>query len=171
MRVMRKMNQNAIDKFTLNFGVSSNSRYAPGYPWEERIIDIPLIAELPNISSMGVQYLDPEDCKHDSFNLRNYSDVREDKYTELPAVRFNKTEGDIYLVWIDQRKEWVAFRHLAWAESCNILGNIDEAEDGPYGLDSYCKDVLSKAFGGKKIEGDISRISPSELQRQAAQRE
>lgn len=156
----------------LNFGISSCSRHAPGYQLEERIMGIPLIGVLQNISDFEIQYLDPKDCEPRRFNLSNYSDVRGDKYTHLPAVSFPLAkeftlDHEIYLVWVDQRKEWVAFNHSEWLGSCNYP---DELESGPYALDDICKTKLLEAYKvpPDNVElADAHTFSPSRLEEMA----
>jgi hypothetical protein len=141
----------------LNFGVSSASRCNPGQPWEERTKDIPMQGELETIQQdyTGAQY-----HKSHQIKVQNYTDVRADKYTELPAVVFPlASDDDMLLVWISGRKEWVAFKHHSWTEG---IGYTDEIEYGPYALDSHCKKALATAYN-KDIAGDISKMSPEEL--------
>lgn len=150
----------------INFGISSCSRYAPGVPWEERIMEIPEARELPKLINM--QYLDADKARPSMFNVLNYSDVRNDKYTELPAVSFRLAGGhthniyEIYLIWLEQRPEWIAIQHHEWSAEGH---HIDESETGPYSLDDYCKDMLVRVHevNKEKVPGDISKMSPSEI--------
>lgn len=147
----------------INFGISSCSRYAPGVPWEERIMEIPETGELPKVSN--VQYLNLNKAKPTKFNVLNYSDVREDKYTELPAIRFKLGSGssdEIFLIWLGQRREWIAVQHSEWSGEGH---HIDESEIGPYALDDYCRDILYRvgSVDKEKVPTNISKMSPSEI--------
>ncbi|MBI4981079.1 hypothetical protein HZC30_06000 [Candidatus Woesearchaeota archaeon] len=150
----------------INFGISSCSRYAPGVPWEERIMEIPGAGELPK--PINWRYLDADKAKPRMSNVLNYSSVRYDEYTKLPAVYFRLSSGlfddiyKMYLIWLEQRCEWIAVHHHEWSAEDS---RMDESELGPYSLDDYCRDMLVRAHkvNKEKVPGDISKMSPSEI--------
>lgn len=160
----------------INFGISSYSRYSPGIPWEERIMEILETGKLPAIpDSLGrKRYLD-HDENIAKLNLPNYSDVRADRHTELPAVRFgllgehSHDTFEMYLIWLEQRSEWVAVVHHEWSESDL---NIDASESGPYALDDYCLGVLMRAYNlpsGRLLHQEVKATRPSELEKIASE--
>lgn len=129
----------------INFGVSLHSKYSPGVPYEERIVNIPDNCKLKFIKP----YKKPKNPQPSRFRLKNYNNVRKDEFTELPAVSL-KLRGDswdkieLILVYLEQRNDWVAFIHHIWVETSF---RPDEFELGPYQLDRFCKSMILKAYG------------------------
>jgi hypothetical protein len=159
----------------LNFGVSSYSRHSPGVPWEERKMEVPELSGLSGIPSVtSARYLDREQTEPSKFSLPNYSDAREGDCESLPAVFFDLKEDhshdtyDMKLIWMAQRKEWIAIEHHSWSEGDF---SIDEYEDGPYALDTYCAKMLAKAYGIREEVDGIAAKPPSELEEIAAKAE
>jgi len=187
----------------INFGISSYSRHAPGVPLEERIMKIPDEGALEPLNKLDMgsmfgqagagegcifrddyipktrDYLLPHKVSPEKFIMQSDPKVK--------AVRFDLASDlvdqyDMYILWIDERKEWVAVEHRSFEESTM---NIDESETGPSALDYYCKTMLAEAYGlvssqnvllasaytkalpWLKLKKDISRISPSELEEMA----
>ncbi len=160
----------------INFGISSYSRYSPGVPWEERIMEIPDKGPLPDIPrSLGkMRYLSDNE-KVKKFNLRNYSSVRENKYSELPAISFKLAGGhshhtyEMYLIWLMQRNEWIAVPRHKWSETDL---SIDESEFGAYALDDHCIGVIMQAYNipsGRLSHKEVIATEPSKLEKIASQ--
>ena len=153
------------DTKVINFGVSDYSRYAPGVPWEERKMNILIDEQLEDLT---FRHLKPGKADPRKSMVKNFSDVRGNKYDELPAVFFRligerSNEWTIKLIWLKERQKWIAIQHLAWEEcACRI----DESEWGPFKLSDYCKKMLAMAYGVdmKKLSKDITTISPRELE-------
>jgi hypothetical protein len=64
-------------------------------------------------------------------------------------------ENTLIMLWIPERKEWVAIRYHKWLESG---ARYDEDYSGPYALNEYAQRKLQQAFG---IPKDMN-ISPSD---------
>lgn len=158
----------------INFGISSYSRHAPGAPLKERLMDIPDSGKLKGMPS-GVNYIYENNSKPVRFCI--YSHIKDDKHTRLPVIQFGLAArnpetndiSEIYLIWLEKRNEWIAVNHHMWNEAG---GYIDECESGPYAADDYCRDMISIAYSVDKgkLGGDISKMSPSELERIAMQK-
>lgn len=164
---------------SINFGISRLSREEPGYPWVERIKEIPVNEIIPEHNKKDFEYLlfeikdfVPKRLPKKNF-IKDYSDVRNRQYAELPAITLdliakpesNPQSANLYLIWIEERKEWVSFVHRGWYETAH---GEDESEDGPYSLNSYCINLICEAY---KIDvqnikdfQEITRKSPSELE-------
>lgn len=149
-------------KIKINFGVSEFSKLAPGVPLEERTREIPEtggLKKLEEICKSGeITYLRPDEVNPIKCCILNYTDYSNRKFTELPAIRFQLAgkgifDEQMYLIWIEERGEWVAFTHTSWPEGS--LGQPDVSEHGPYALDGYCEDMLYKVH--RLSEQDIER--------------
>lgn len=143
----------------INFGVSSYSRHSPGVPLRERTMNIPEEGSLSLKIPCSDRYLDVCEVNPEIWNKNEICfKLKEDHSHHL---------HDIQLRWIEERKEWAAIWHEEWSE-CDF--SVDENEIGPYGLDDYCKNMLSKAYGVCKenLLCDISTINPSELEKIAS---
>jgi len=122
----------------LNFGASDYVRHAPSFLYKENIITIPQFGELPNIDIAG-------------YNKSSQSEPRVTEVKGLPAVLFAippKRMGtgarEIFLVWIKERKEWVAIYKDEWLES--MKWGTDEYYGGPFALDNLGSQKILQAY-------------------------
>lgn len=142
----------------LNFGASDFVQHAPGIPYEESIITIPLFGELPNIDIVGYEE----------------SSQSEPKVTEvqgLPAVVFAIPPGrmwtgdnEVMLIWIEKRKEWVTIWRDEWLES--VRRGTNKCYRGPFASDDLGSQKILQAY---EIPPDlipletVRKIGPEEL--------
>lgn len=150
----------------INFGVSSYSRYSPGV-WEERVFEVHEKGHLPNIpKGVELKYIDIIPFQSE---ITNYLDARNNQGVLYPAVRFELKEDNphstykMYLIWIAERGEWVAFLHREWTEGDH---RTDESEEGPFALDVHCARMLLEAYGSTADLlplSEVIKMSPQDL--------
>ena len=102
------------------------------------------------------------------FSFTNEAESRKGVAAGRPAVSFNLMQRDeAILVWIRERKEWVAISHRSWRESPSDIGH---SYDGPYALDETCARKLMEAYG-VPLETvaltEARRLSPEQLDHHA----
>jgi hypothetical protein len=104
----------------INFGVSPYSRDVPGVPWKERIMTVPDEGPLPPMCPNISRWFPRENAEPRRQTITDYQNgARRGKgpSRELHAVCFDMNLSHsnwtfvMYLIWISERNEWVAFEH------------------------------------------------------------
>jgi hypothetical protein len=141
----------------INFGMSDYARWYPGVPPTENIIRITESKELltiPDHYLLGKTQKKIEKC-----NLRGFDSI--DILVDEEHLGYER----LYLLWINQRKEWIAIYYRTWCEAACVW---DEDYSGPFALNEFCSKGILGAY--KIPESLISlenvrNISPSELEK------
>jgi hypothetical protein len=141
----------------LDFGVSAFSHNAPNYPIERNLIFVPHKGKLRPMN----EYID--DCIKDAAACKT-------SVNNNPAVNFRGPPRSydityIYLVWINERNEWVGIEENSWLES-DAWGS-DNTYTPPKALnEKYGKKILEayKIAEPKISCKDVLRVHPSKLE-------
>lgn len=153
----------------LNFGPDEADMYDPG-PGQDLIVSIPKTGSLEK--PYRTDYPDFENRQPEVYVLEPYYRTGR----TFPAVRFPLGHGDRYtrendmlMLWIEERREWVAIEYEKWKEDSTKNA---ESYRGPFGLDDFCEKMLLKGYGiniHSPMLGNVKKKSPSELERIASQ--
>ena len=111
----------------------------------------------------------PEKCTSSVSEPRKTSFKPEKTERYFPAVIFNSSANinnndSIIILWIEERKEWIAFHYQEWLEGWR---GQDNYYYGPYSPDFVCYQQILKAYGKTEniFSRDVLRTSPSELEK------
>jgi len=148
----------SIDNATgLDFGSSRFSEQYPGIPVECNMVFVPHKGELKPMDEFIEGYLQDEKAYKTSVN-------------DSPAVNFRGPDRgyditEIYLVWINERNEWIGIEKNSWVESSSC--GMDDSYSPPKALnEKYGKKILEayKIQEDKVSCRDALRAHPSKLE-------
>ena len=144
----------------LNFGPSEFSLRDPPDEYDpDMILKIPIdgsLSPLPNLKKL-------EKAKSRVDSLKPLKTDRNFPAVTFPIDNFDNWtyNHDIIMLWIEERKEWVAIRYERWREDGS---RNDEDYDGPFALDDYCSSMLAQVYGIPEDTENIRKLEPSRLE-------